>query len=112
MTDHTALITKMLILCAIAALFGLLHIVAAASQFRKGHVRQNLLMLIGGVLMLLAVALCVIGSPLDWAEALCGSWLICMNAVLNGKRNGQIHWQHHILRAAVAIGLVVGFALL
>lgn len=112
MTDHTVLITQMLILCVIAALFGLLHIIAAASQFRKGHVRQNLMMLIGGFLMLLAVVLCITGFPLDWVAALLGGCLVCLNAVLNGKRNGEIHWPHHAIRSAFALALVIGFAML
>ena len=112
MIDHSQLITRMLILCALAALFGLLHIIAAASQFRKKQYTNHLMMLIGGLLFLLADVLCVIGSPLDWTTALFGGWLVCLNAVLNGRRSGNLHWQHHAIRAAVAVALVVGFALL
>lgn len=112
MTDHRVLITKMLILCVLAALFGLLHIIAAASQFRKKRYTGHMMMLIGGLLMLLADVLCVTGSPLDWEVALFGSMLICLNAVLNGRRSGNLHWQHHAVRALIAVGLVVGFALL
>ena len=110
MTDHSQLITWMLILCAVAALFGLLHIIAAASQFRKKQYTNHIMMLIGGLLFLLADVLCVIGSPLDWTTAIFGGWLVCLNAVLNGKRGGNLHWQHHAIRAAVAVAIVVGFA--
>lgn len=112
MTDHRDLIMKMLILCVLAALFGLLHIVAAASQLRKQRYTSHWTMLIGGVLMLLAVVLCVTGSALDWTVALFASLLICMAAFMNGRRSGNLHWQHHVIRVSEAIALVIGFMVL
>ena len=112
MVDHRELITKMIILCVIATLFGLLHIIAAASQFKKKRYSGHVMMLIGGVLMLLAVVLCLIGAPLDWEVALFGSMLICLNALMNGQRSGNLHWQHHAIRAVIAIAMIVGFAFL
>ena len=112
MIDHRLLITQMLILCVVAALFGLLHIIAALSEFKKKRYSGSVMMLIGGVLVLLAVVVCVIGSPLDWEIAMFGSMLICLNAVLNGRRSGNLHWQHHAVRAAIALAIIVGFALL
>ena len=112
MIDHSELILNMLILCVIATLFGVLHIIAAVSQLKKTRYTSHWTMLIGGVLMLLAVALCVTGSALDWTVALFGSLLICMAALMNGRRGGHMHWQHHAVRAVIAIGLIVGFALL
>lgn len=116
MVDHRELITQMLILCGIAVLFGLLHIIAAASQLgnkkKKKRYATPWMMIIGGLLMIQAVVLCVFGSHLDWASALLGGLFICFAAMMNGRRGGNMHKLHHIIRAAIAIAIVVGFALL
>ena len=116
MFDHHELITQMLILCAVAALFGLLHIIAAASQLgqkkKKKHYISSWTMIIGGLLMIQAVVLCVFGSTLDWASALLGGLLVCLAALMNGRRSGNMHKVHHIIRAVIAAAIVVGFALL
>lgn len=114
MFDHRELITRMLILCGIAALFGLLHIIAAASQLGKKKKRYvtSWTMLIGGLLMIQAVVLCVFGSTLDWASALLGGLFVCFAAFMNGRRSGNMHKVHHIIRAVIAAAIVVGFALL
>lgn len=112
MTDHRELIAQMLILCALAALFGLLHIIAAASQLRKQRYASHWTMLIGSVMMLLAVVLCVTGSALDWTVALFGSLLVCFAALMNGRRGGNMHKLHHIVRALIVAAIAAGFALL
>lgn len=115
MFDHRELITQMLILCGIAALFGLLHIVAAASQLgkkKKMRYISHWTMIIGGLLMIQAVVLCIFGSTLDWASALLGGLFVCFAALMNGRRGGNMHKIHHLIRAIIAIGLVIGFALL
>ena len=118
--DHHELITQMLILCAVAALFGLLHIIAAASQLgnkkkqkkQKKRYVSHWMMIIGGLLMIQAVVLCVFGSALDWGSALLGGLFVCFAALMNGRRGGNMHKAHHILRAVIAAALVVGFILL
>ena len=116
MVDHRELITQMLILCGIAALFGLLHIIAAASQLGNKKKKKRYFtpwtMIIGGLLMIQAVVLCVFGSNLDWASALLGGLFICFAAFMNGRRGGSMHKIHHIVRAVIAAALVIGFALL
>ena len=117
MIDHRQLITEMLIFCAIAALFGLMHIIAAASQLgskkkKKKHYVSHWTMIIGGLLMIQAVVLCVFGSSLDWASALLGGLFVCFAALMNGRRSGNMHKVHHAIRAAIAVAIVVGFALL
>lgn len=114
MLDHRELITQMLILCGIAALFGLLHIVAAASQLRKKkkHYLSTWTMIIGGLLMIQAVVLCVFGSHLDWGSALLGGLFVCFAALMNGRRSGNMHKLHHAVRGVIALALVVGFILL
>lgn len=109
MIDHTAMINQVLLLVFFAEIFSLLHIIAALSQTRRAPFTDCLLMLCGGLIVQLAVVLCIIGSPLDWVMALLGGMLICLNAVLNGWKNGKIHWLHHLTRAAVVLALVIGF---
>lgn len=113
MFDHRELITQMLILCGVAALFGLLHIVAAASQLgKKKQYISHWTMIIGGLLMIQAVVLCIFGSALDWASALLGGLFVCFAALMNGRRSGNMHKIHHLIRAIIVVGLVIGFALL
>lgn len=115
MFDHRELIAQMLILCGIAILFGLLHIIAAASQLGKKKKKRFILswtMIIGGLLMIQAAVLCVFGSALDWTSALLGGLFVCFAAVMNGRRGGNMHKLHHLIRAVVAAAIVVGFALL
>ena len=113
--DHRELITQIIILCAIAALFGLLHIIAAASQLGKKKKKRFITswtMIIGGLLMIQAVVLCVFGSALDWGSALLGGLFICFAAFMNGRRSGNMHKIHHIIRGVIAAAIVVGFILL
>ena len=113
--DHRELITQIIILCAIAVLFGLLHIIAAASQLGKKKKKRYITswtMIIGGLLMIQAVVLCVFGSALDWGSALLGGLLICFAAFMNGRRSGNMHKIHHVIRGLIAAAIVVGFLLL
>ena len=113
--DHRELITQIIILCVIAALFGLLHIIAAASQLGKKKKKRFITswtMIIGGLLMIQAVVLCVFGSALDWGSALLGGLFICFAAFMNGRRSGNMHKIHHIIRGVIAAAIVVGFVLL
>ena len=121
MLDHRELIAQMLILCGIAALFALLHIIAAASQLGKQDKKgkkvkkryvSHWMMIIGGLLMIQAVVLCIFGSALDWASALLGGLFVCFAALMNGRRSGNMHKIHHIIRAVIAAAIVVGFVLL
>ena len=114
MFDHRELIAQMLILCVIAALFGLLHIIAAASQLKKKkkYYISTWMMIIGGLLMIQAVVLCVFGSHLDWGSALLGGLFMCFAALMNGRRSGNMHKVHHVIRGVIALALVVGFVLL
>lgn len=115
MVDHRELITQMLILCAVAALFGLLHIIAATSQLGKKKKKRYIsswTMIIGGLLMIQAVVLCVFGSELDWGSALLGGLFVCFAALMNGRRSGNMHKMHHIVRAVIAACIVIGFILL
>lgn len=102
-----------------AIVFGLLHIIAAAAQFKSKDPAARgsaALMLTGSVLLIgAAVAHLAYGAPGDWMVALsaavCGFLPICFAAYLNGKRAGKLNPRHHIIRGIVAVLLVIGFLL-
>ena len=99
-------------LCVVAALYALLSIVAAGAQLRTEKNRDtSLYMLSGGLFLFAAVLWYGIGMPLAWAAALGGCLLIGAAALINGKR-GEFHALHHVVRAALTVLLVLGFAVL
>ena len=49
---------------------------------------------------------------MDWVIALPGCIAICAAAIWNGKKSGQLHLQHHIIRMAMSLLLIIGFAVL
>ena len=109
-----------IVISIFAVLFGLLHIIAAAAQFKSKDpaVRGSAaLMACGGVLLLSsAIAHLAYGGSGGWMVALsaavCGFLPICFAAYLNGKRSGNFHPSHHIVRGIAALLLVAGIAVL
>lgn len=100
----------------LAILFGLLHILAAAVQLKAGDAAarsSSVVMICGGLALLGAAVGQLAGAPGYWDSlaAAAGGVLICCAAVLNGKRAGKLHPGHHVVRGALAVLLVVGFAL-
>lgn len=95
---------------ALAVLFGALHALAGASQVKKKDQRPTALgMLTGGLLMLLAAALCLLNQRLDWLLSACGAVLIAGCAIRNGQSQGKLHPSHHGIRGAFALAIIVGF---
>ena len=101
---------------ALAILFALLHIIAAAVQFksRDSAARGSaVLMLCGGVALVCSAVSHLINSSLwAWMDALsaaCGFLLVCFAAYLNGRRSGNVHLSHHVIRGGIAALLVIGF---
>lgn len=102
-----------ILLCAASALFGLLSLVAAASQIiRERKPFPAVAMGLGSLVLLAAVACNIRAQGYDYAVALLGCAAICVAAVWNGLKSGQFHPQHHIIRLALSILLVLGFVLL
>ena len=100
-------------LCIVSVLFCGLSATAAFSQLKgKQKPISALLMIAGSLLLLAAVTLNILGRRLDWAIALLGCAAICAAAIWNGKKSGQLHIQHHIIRIALSLILTVGFAVL
>ena len=107
-----------IVISIFAVLFGLLHIIAAAAQFKSKDpaVRGSAaLMACGGVLLLSsAIAHLAYGGSGGWMVALsaavCGFLPICFAAYLNGKRSDSSHPSHRLVRGAIAVLLVIGMA--
>lgn len=108
-----------IVVSVLAMLFGLLHMIAAAAQFKSNDPAARggaALMLTGSVLLVgTAVAHLAYGAPGDWmvalSAAMCGFLPICFAAYLNGKRAGKLNPLHHIIRGIAAALLVIGFVL-
>ena len=95
---------------AVNVLFALLCMYAAAVQLSNPrHKTPCLLMILGGFVLLCAVAACRDGRPWDWMVALAGFAAICVAALWNGQRDGIINPKHHIVRVILCAALVTGF---
>lgn len=93
--------------------FAILTGIAGASQLCKNVRREaSLAMLAGAALLVAAVACNLFSVTFDWLLAVAGSVLIFCSAFYNGKKGGGFHLQHHVIRLALCLVFVVGFALL
>ena len=109
-TEHTVHIALTLAVCGFAALFGILHGIAAVSQLVKKKAPAPAVLMLGGSLgALAAVVDCLLGGRFDWLLMLLGGAMVCAAAVWNGRRAGKLHPAHHLIRAGMMLILVVGF---
>lgn len=93
--------------------FAVLTGVAAVSQLRSGTRREaSLAMLAGAVLFLAAVVCGILSLPMDWLLAVAGSVLVFCSAFYNGRKSGEFHPRHHVIRLGLCALLTVGFILL
>lgn len=84
---------------------------AALSRIKaKESELSHVIMSIGSLFLIGAVIFNILKLGFDWIAALIGAAMICFAAVWNGKRNGNFHIQHHIIRLALSSVLVAGFA--
>lgn len=106
-----------IVISVLAILFGLLHIIAARTQLKSKDAAArglSIAMICGGVCVAVEAAAHLAGSNPGWMDALsvaAGCLLICVPAYENGRRSGNLHPSHHIVRGAAAALLVVGFIL-
>ena len=101
------------ILCIVSALFGGLSLIAAVSQIKSEKKSLSALIMITGSLLLIAAVVCnIAGQPFDFIIAFLGCTAICAAAIMNGIKSKQFHIQHHIIRIALSVILVIGFAVL
>lgn len=102
-----------ILLCIISAAFGALSMVAALSRIKaKEGELSHVIMSVGSFFLIGAVIFNILNLGIDWIVALIGAAMICVAAVRNGKRNGNFHIQHHVIRIALSSVLVIGFACL
>lgn len=100
------------VLYGITGLYALLSLLAAAVQMKSAEKKDApLTMLLGGTLLLAAIATGWLGWSLDWLAAVVGGVLIMLAAWTNGKRSGQLHYSHHAVRFVVTTLLIAGFVL-
>lgn len=100
------------VVSAIAAVYGILSVIAAIAGVKQGKKGDaSVMMILGGCSMISAAGVCILGGGFDWINALCGGVLISAASFINGKR-GEFHAGHHVVRACIEIALVIGFILL
>lgn len=106
-----------IVVSILAVLFGALHIVAAATQFKSKDPAARgsaVAMACGGIELICAVVGHLTAGDLKLSDAMfaaAGCLLICAAAYLNGRRAGKVHLSHHIVRGAAAALLVAGLFL-
>ena len=99
----------------LAILFGLLHVIAARTQLKSTDAAAKgfaIVMLCGGVCTAAMAVAHLAGGSTAWTDALfvaVGCLLVCAAAYENGRRSGNLHPSHHIVRGTIAALLVVGF---
>lgn len=99
-----------ILLCIVSAAFGALSMTAALSRIKaKESELSHVIMSVGSIFLIGAVIFNILNLGVDWIAALIGAAMICYAAVRNGKRNGNFHIQHHVIRIALSSVLVVGF---
>ena len=97
-----------------ALLFGGLHLAAGFTQFKSKDPAARgfaIAMACGGIALVCAAAVHLVGhlsGGQDAINAATGCLLICASAYGNGKRSGNFHPSHHIVRGIIAVLLVAG----
>lgn len=95
-------------ICGITVLYAALSMFAAVIQLKTAvHKDTSIMMLCGGLLLVIATVF----TKADWIIVIIGGMLICITAFLYGKRSGNLHISHHIIRFILTLLLVVGFIL-
>ncbi len=116
--DLSFLVVWTLTVCALALVFGLLHLIAGISAMAKGYRPSQTAMLIGSLTTLAAVPACICGWPgdLDAISMAVGGGTVCGAAFYNGRRAMKeagdkrlFHPTHHITRLAFVLVLVMNF---
>ena len=104
-----------IVISVLAILFGGLHFIAGFTQFKSKDPAARgfaTAMTCGGIALICAAIVHLIGHLSSWQDvisAVTGCLLICVAAWENGKRSGNFHLSHHVVRGVIAVLLVVGF---
>lgn len=100
-----------------ALLFGGLHFIAGLTQFKsKDPAARGFAsaMTCGGIGLICAAVVHLMGHLHGWQDAIyaaTGCLLICAAAYANGRRSGNFHLSHHLIRSGIALLLTAGFAI-
>lgn len=98
------------VLYIITALYAVLSSIAAIAQMRTSKEKTtSFIMLGGGIVLIAAAILHFLSVPFSWAAAIAGGLLICLAALINGKKSGSFHILHHIIRFIVTLLLIIGY---
>ena len=105
----------------LAILFALLHMIAAVTQFKsKDPAARGLAvaMASGGICAIIAAIFHLywgaVGGNANLSDATTlaiGCLLICAAAYMNGRRSGNVHLSHYLVRGGIAVLLVLGLFL-
>lgn len=102
-----------IVLSAACGGFALLTGIAAVSQLRSGVRRESALPMLAGAALLIAAAVCgILSTWFDWLLAVAGSVMIFCAAFYNGRKSGEFHLRHHVIRLGMCMAFVIGFILL
>ncbi len=94
----------------VSILFGVLSGIAALSQMKKEKKSAPaVFMLIGSALLVAAVICNIAKQSFDFILALIGCIAICTAAICNGLKSEKFHIQHHAIRIALSLIVIVGF---
>ena len=97
----------------LALAFPLLHLLASLSELRKGkNTLGNRLLFIGSCLATVSLILYFFLPIVSLVLWLIGCGLICYGAYWNGKRKGNFHPVHHLIRMGITLILTLLLALL
>ena len=105
----------------LAILFALLHMIAAAVQFRSKDPAARgfaVCMASGGICAIIAAIFHLYWGAAggnanlsDVTTLAIGCLLICAAAYMNGRRSGKVHVSHHLVRGGIGALLVIGFVI-
>ena len=97
----------------LALAFTLLHLLASLSELRKGkNTLGNRLLFIGSCLATSSLILYFFLPIVALFLWMIGCGLICYGAYWNGKRKGNFHPVHHLIRMGITLILTLLLALL
>lgn len=97
-----------ILVVGVSAILAILSFIAAVSQLKTKE-PSHVLMAFGAAVLLAAVVINILSFGFDWIVGLIGAGMICAAAIWNGKRSGNFHIQHHVIRIVLSILIVVGF---
>lgn len=97
-----------ILVVGVSAVFAILSLIAAVSQLKTKE-PSHVLMVSGADVLFAAAVINILSYGFDWIVGLIGAGLICAAAIWNGKRSGNFHIQHHVIRIVLSILIVVGF---